>query len=278
MRDMIDLCKAARAAMRTQLASNGFDPDAAEVDWDSLGLIIGRRPIGRERLPSRMDSGGVRIQAKIPPNASVTRMTSTIRRFVTIMAALRDRQAAIAPYVLEDGTEPAWSVLASRCLLHVLHAGGHDDAKILRMYRTADGHHTADELGFTVGWKCRETNGSPHAVRVSRLALGGGVLRADHVDIDAPSGLVYRGGRPERIVMRSRPLPGVIAAAISGSPIGDVVDHPVLVGCRARVSGVGSGRGASYDELVLNLARDLIPMADAPPGVERPWLRVLAAA
>jgi hypothetical protein len=146
------------------------------------------------------------------------------------------------------------------------------------MYRTADGHHTADEHGFTVGWECREPNGSPHAVRVSRLALAGGVLRADNVGIDASSGLLYRGGRPERIVMRSRPLPGVIAAAVSGRPLGDVVDHPVLAGCRAHVSGVGSGRGASDDELVLNLARDLIPMADAPPGIERPWLGVLAAA
>lgn len=170
MRDMIAKHRTAVGMLRTELMLADLEVDASEaaVDWDMRGLVLSRRPIGRERLPSKISSP-VRITAKISASSTTSNMASAVRRFVRTMRALTDRQRDIAPHLRSDGSEPAWSVLTSSTALHLMRTAGWSVEQMLTMHRTPEGHNSADERGFTVGLACRGSDGPGMLVQAHGL-------------------------------------------------------------------------------------------------------------
>lgn len=265
-------------AMRSALGRQGLTPREVDifVDWDHAGVILRRHRIGHEWVDGHAGDT-YPVKRSLRNGGSDQRAAAATERFVELMLALRARNRQLELEHDDPAGVPAWSVLVETCALHLMRHAGWQDEDILRFYRPSEGRYTAGWSGYTVG---RDLVGSDiDGYRLPRPALGlnAGVLTMERLAITGDSGSVtYIGGRTPKVEIATDPVPETLLTAMRGRPLHDAVGHPAYAGCGARITSATQKRlNDGIHQLQINLARDLIPMAPAPVGVDTTWLEAI---
>lgn len=248
------------------------------IDWDMAGVILRRRHVGHEWIGNKGLGSGHPVIRKVAATATPARARATAERFIDVMLALQQRDRTIAANHDDSGHQPAWSVLVEPCALHLLRHANWHDRDILAFHRPQYDRYTAGDHGYTVGQDLPAGRVGEYRIGKPKLAISGGVLSLTELDISAPGmRLSYRGGPAPTLGIGEMDLPDTLMGAMRNRRVGEVVGHPALEGCMARITSARRKRVADVvPDLDINLARDLVPMAEAPEGVDVPWLETIA--
>jgi len=278
---MEDICRTkdiAEQALRDALGREGLRAGdiGAFVDYDHAGVAMRRKLIGRENRRDSDVGMSHPVLAKMSSGRTVASIHAVVQRFVDLAVALRRREEAIAAYVV-DGAEPAWSVVMDRTALHLARHHGWSNEQLLDPRRTADGNYTAGRHGLTVGSGLKADTRDGCRVEHAQFGMGAGVLRMVRLDMTGARGAItYCAGKVNTLQLAKREVPLTMLSAFRGKAVDAVVGHPALEGCGGRISSASQTRVSDEAlDLVLNLARDVIPMATPPDGVDTAWLKHL---
>lgn len=267
-------------AVRNSLGMAGLTTRDVEiyVDWDSSGVIMRRRRIGHEWPGDRGLGDTYPVKRAIRADMEPGRAASIAARYVAYALALREREATLERHHDDPDTLPAWAMLVERCALHLLRSASWRDEDILTFHRPQEGHFTVGGMGYTVGQNLPTGGNGSYEFRKPRLGVNAGVLGLDKLEILGPGDtrITYRGGRVSRIEMAAMNLPDTMIAAMRNRPLDQILGHPAISGCAARVTSAGRTRVTDpVPDLHLNLARDLVPMAPPPNGIETHWMETI---
>lgn len=261
-------------ALRDAFGRHGTSPKEQDVliDWDSDAVHIARRPIGYEwkdaKSKSRLHLHPIQRSFKI--DAQPKKIIRDVEIFVELMMALKTREEVILRHGADRFQVPAWSIAIEPCALHLLKTGGWSDEEMLRLYKTESGHLTVGDLGHTIGAGLPEREIEGRRIGAPVMHIKGGIL---HVSIDLSGNATYKGGASPHLILPMPPLPDSLMIAMKGRSISDVIDSPIFSDCSAKISAAKRNRDDDGKYVRISLERKLVPMADAPSGMDRSWLR-----
>lgn len=272
--------RSAQAFIRDTLGRRGLTVRDIEidVDWNHSDVILRRRAIGHEWAGNKSIGNALPVSVVIRGSSDERRVERAVTRFVETAIALAARQEAIAPF-LDGDVQPAWSILMEPCALGIVRRAGWADRDMLEFHRPQAQQYTVGDNGYNVGTDLEPRTVDGHVLRISRMGLSGGVLRPGCVRLGADEGAgTYRGARTSCVEVAGGPVPETMRSAVVGRRIDEVVEHPAIAGCGARVTSIRHAPAQNSEGvLTMNLARRLVPMAVAPEGVDTSWLDVIAS-